>query len=54
MDENSIYNPKLRWYNIPEKIEFIKILQDQGISNFDPVAFYKEANRESLNVDDIE
>ena len=48
MDENSIYNPKLRWYNIPEKIEFIKILQDQGISNFDPVAFYKEANKENV------
>ena len=48
MSENSIYNPKLKWYNLPDKIEFIKILQDQGISKFDPVAFYKEANMDEI------
>ena len=45
---NSIYNPELKWYNLPEKNEFIKILQDQGTTNFDPVAFYKESNKDEI------
>ena len=50
MEKNSIYNPKLKWYNLPEKNEFIKILQDQGVSNFDPVKFYKESTREKNQI----
>tara|TARA_B100000902_G_C27322055_1_gene925401 strand:+ start:730 stop:3699 length:2970 start_codon:yes stop_codon:yes gene_type:complete len=49
-----IYNTKLSWHIMPESIEYIKILQEQGVSNFDPIAFYKEANRENLIVDDNE
>ena len=44
----TLYNPELKWYNLPEKNEFIKILQDQGVSNFDPVKFYKEANKDEI------
>lgn len=33
---------------MPEKNDFIKMLRDQGVSNFDPVAFYKEANIETI------
>ena len=40
---NTLYNPYLSWYKMPEEIEYIKILQDQGVSTFDPVSFYKEA-----------
>ena len=41
--ESTIYNPQLEWYKMPESIEYIKILQDQGVSTFDPVKFYNEA-----------
>ena len=39
-----IYNPKLTWHIIPDKLEYIQVLKEQGVSNFDPIAFYKEAN----------
>ena len=38
-----MYNPQLKWYEMPKDIEYIKILQDQGVSTFDPVKFYNEA-----------
>ena len=41
-----IYNTKLSWHIMPDDIEYISILQEQGVSNFDPIAFYKEANRQ--------
>ncbi len=41
--DSTIYNPHLEWYKMPEAIEYIKILQDQGVSTFDPVKFYNEA-----------
>jgi len=41
-----IYNTKLSWHIMPDDIEYITILQEQGVSNFDPIAFYKEANRQ--------
>jgi hypothetical protein len=40
-----IYNTKLAWHVMPDDVEYITILQEQGVSNFDPIAFYKEANR---------
>ena len=43
-----IYNPKLSWHIMPDTNEYIKILQEQGVSNFDPIAFYKEANRDNV------
>ena len=39
-----IYNPKLSWHVMPDDMEYISILQEQGVSNFDPIAFYREAN----------
>lgn len=53
---NTLYNPYLSWYKMPEAIEYIKILQDQGVSTFDPVSFYKEAkisNIEKINVKNL-
>lgn len=44
--DSTIYNPHLEWYKMPEDIEYIKILQDQGVSTFDPVKFYNEAKYE--------
>ena len=41
--ENFMYNPRLSWHTMPESIEYIKILQEQGVSTFDPVKFYNEA-----------
>ena len=48
LNEYNIYNPSLKWYNMPNDTEYIKILQDQGVSNFDPVKFYKEANKDDI------
>jgi len=33
---------------MPDTTEYIKILQEQGVSNFDPIAFYKEANKDNI------
>ena len=48
-----MYKPILEWYKMPEAIEYIKILQDQGVSTFDPVKFYKEAKVEIIEEIDI-
>ena len=45
-EPSSLYNPELTIFNRPENVDFIKVLREQGTSNFDPVAFYKESNRE--------
>ena len=41
-----MYNPHLEWYKMPDEIEYIKILQNQGVSTFDPVKFYNQAKDE--------
>ena len=54
--ENLMYNPRLSWHTMPESIEYIKILQEQGVSTFDPVKFYNEAKiqvKEVINLDTI-
>ena len=50
--ENLMYNPRLSWHTMPEPIEYIKILQEQGVSTFDPVKFYNEAKiQEKVKID---
>jgi len=54
--ENLMYNPRLSWHTMPESIEYIKILQEQGVSTFDPVKFYSEAKiqvKEEIDMDTI-
>ena len=52
--ENLVYNPRLTWHNMPESIEYIKILQEQGVSTFDPVKFYNEAKIQEKTVIDMD
>lgn len=59
MNENQIeypkiYNTNLSWHIMPDDIEYITILQEQGVSNFDPIAFYKEANRQKELEKDVD
>ena len=44
MSDLNIYNTKLSWHVMPEETEYLKVLQEQGVSNFDPIAFHKETN----------
>jgi ATP-dependent RNA helicase DDX60 len=48
MDYPEIYNTNLSWHIMPDTTEYIKILQEQGVSNFSPIAFYKEANKDRV------
>ena len=48
-----MYNPNLSWHTMPESIEYIKILQEQGVSTFDPVKFYHEAKSQVVKVVDM-
>lgn len=44
MSDLNIYNTKLSWHVMPEENEYLKVLQEQGVSNFDPIAFHRETN----------
>tara|TARA_B100000424_G_C22942574_1_gene501536 strand:+ start:271 stop:3216 length:2946 start_codon:yes stop_codon:yes gene_type:complete len=47
-----IFNTKLSWHIMPEKIEYINVLHEQGVSNFDPIAFYNESNKGANKIED--
>ena len=47
----TIYDTKLSWHIMPDANEYITVLQEQGVSNFDPIAFYKESNKESILIE---
>ena len=37
----TIYDTKLSWHIMPDANEYITVLQEQGVSNFDPITFIK-------------
>ena len=50
LDLPEIYNRKLTWHLMPDKTEYISVLQQQGKTNFNAQEFYNESKKDEKQV----